>query len=99
MPTPPEGKDNWTFSYVFDRVSFKLTILSNRVLDTWVVDLRSSSDEPLVMGVPIVGGVDLWFSYKYLAIPQGILFTDGEDPSLLSFLEGRSRLLYAEVET
>lgn len=62
----------------------------------WYLDTLSIGSVPLVRGLALVPGVDLWLPYKHLAIPQGTLFVLGPTPTLET-LGSSSQLVYREV--
>jgi hypothetical protein len=82
-----------------DGVRFRLDTYTNKFDGAWYMDLRDFEDEPLVLGIALVTGLDLLFPYRYLAIPAGILFLNsltGErvDPGLTSFEDEAMALYY-----
>jgi hypothetical protein len=48
---------------------------------SWILDISSQEDEPIVHGIAVVGGVDLLGQYRYLNIGGGgflYAVTDGQ---------------------
>lgn len=67
-------------------------------LGGWVIDIYDSiTNNPLVMNIPLVTGVDLLKQYKYLGIKGSlIVYTDGNELSTptLENLGSESNLYY-----
>ncbi|NDJ56773.1 hypothetical protein GWD52_07155 [Enterobacteriaceae bacterium 4M9] len=63
----------------------------------WVVDIHSESDEPLISGVPLVTGVDLFEPYRHLGFSGELRVLLDDDATLYpgkTSLGKRSHLLY-----
>ena len=88
-----------------DGIRIRLDTYTNKDDGRWYFDVFDDSNNPLIQGVGLVTGLDLWFPYHYLPIPAGILFVQDQsgspslDPSLTDFFEGDMALFYQEVES
>lgn len=63
----------------------------------WALDIYDAQGNALVRGIGVTQGVDLLYPYRHLAVPTGSIVcdtTDGLDPDLTAFADGRARLLY-----
>lgn len=66
----------------------------------WALNLLAADGSALVRGIGVKPGIDLLYPYRHLAVPSGALVcwtSDGLDPDLQSFADGRARLLYKEA--
>jgi hypothetical protein len=44
----------------------------NRVCGSWVMDIKDTTDAPLLDGIPLVTGTDLFGQFRYLGIGGGL---------------------------
>jgi len=44
----------------------------NVVCNTWVLDINDAADAPLLHGIPLVTGTDLFGQFRYLGIGGGL---------------------------
>jgi hypothetical protein len=82
-----------------DGTRFRLDTYTNRFDGAWYLDLYDADEEPLILGLGLVTGLDLLFPYRYLAVPAGVLFInpltgDSVDPGLTSFTDKDVALYY-----
>ena len=85
-----------------DGVRIRLDTYTNKADGGWYLDVFDEEDTPLVTGIGIVTGLDIFFPYRYLPIPPGILFINdlvGEqtDPVLDTFVNRDAELIYETV--
>jgi hypothetical protein len=70
----------------------------------WMYDINDGDGTPLVEGLGLVLGTDMFKGYRYKAgIPDGQLFAfdttlSGVEPSLLDFTEARVQLFYRPAD-
>ncbi len=70
----------------------------------WMYDIRDGDGSPLVEGLGLVLGTDMFKGYRYLdGIPDGQLFIfdttlSGVEPGLLDFIEGRVQQFYRPAD-
>ena len=88
---------------VLDTIRVRIDTYTNKADGCWYLDTFDGNGNPLVLGIAIVTGLDLWFPYHYLeGIPPGILFIndhvgDKEDPGLDSFDDQEAVMYYQTV--
>ncbi len=88
-----------------DDVRVRFDTYTNKYDGLWYFDVFDASSNPLIQGVGLMTGLDLWFQYHYLPIPTGILFVQDQsgsppaDAGLADFLEGDMALFYQEIES
>lgn len=56
-----------------------LSTIDTNQLDSWILDVSNESNTPILHGIPLIPGIDLFYQYKYLGI-GGSLFAhvDGD---------------------
>lgn len=86
-----------------DGVRFRLDTYTNKVSGGWFLDLFDGDDNPLVLGVALVTGLDLLYPFRHLDVPPGVLFVNDhqgerEDPGLDTFINHGAALYYQEAE-
>ncbi len=64
----PTDKTYYRFTKTLDLVSYQFSFQYLKKIDSWVMDIDS-----VIVGVNIVGGVDLTKQFKHLSVPQGVL--------------------------
>ncbi len=85
-----------------DGVRFQLDTYTNRADGRWYIDIRDTQGDALVLGIALVTGLDLLFPYRYLDVPEGVLFVHDlagpkEDPGLTSFDDQAAALYYQDA--
>lgn len=94
----PEDTTHYTQTVALDGKDFEFRFDYLQAQNQWVFSLYTATLAPLLLGVPIVAGVDLLARCRVLERPGGSLFlVPGKaDPGLLDLGEGRAeRLVYA----
>jgi hypothetical protein len=87
-------------SIVLEGIRLRIDTYTNIHDDSWYADFYNASDEPLILGLALIVGLDLWFPYRYKDLPPGILFVQDQsgapfqDPTIPDFLEGDRALMY-----
>lgn len=87
-----------------DGIRVRLDTYTNKVDSSWYLDVFDSNDQPLITGIAIASGLDLFFPYQHLsALPPGVLFVNtltGEpfDPTLETWEDDAAALYYQEAE-
>lgn len=51
---------------------YTLHLKYNRVCGSWVMDINDSADNPLLEGIPLVTGSDLFGQFRYMGIGGGL---------------------------
>lgn len=88
---------------ILDGVRVRLDTYTNKIDSAWYLDVFDADDNPLITGLAIASGLDLFFPYHYLAaLPPGALFVNtqtGEpfDPTLDTWENDAAALYYQEV--
>ncbi|WP_289005142.1 hypothetical protein [uncultured Kingella sp.] len=62
----------------------------------WALGLENADGVPQLEGLRIRADVDILAGLRYLDVPQGVLFCDGE-PDRMAFVDGRAQMVYAGV--
>lgn len=70
-------------SIVLANVTYNLTVKWNSKSECWVVDLADANDVPIVSGIPLVTGADLFEQYGYLALGGGLIVQTDHDQDLV----------------
>lgn len=55
-----------SFDIALAGVTYHMRLYWNAVLHCWVLDILTEDQTPLVLGIPIVTGIDLLAQYRYL---------------------------------
>lgn len=81
----------YSFTIILDQASYILELAYNTRADRWRLNIRDATEQPLLMGIPLLIRRDLTGPYHYLAIPPGgfcVLDDTGDrsEPTLSSFL-------------
>lgn len=66
-PTPPV----YEFRVDLDGVTFSISIRINGRSNRWIMDVKDTDDNPLVMGTPLLQGTDLIDRFKDQRLPAG----------------------------
>lgn len=49
----------------------------------WEIDVYDENESPIVMGIPLVTGSDLFEQFEYLGLPSPVIvFTDGDETAI-----------------
>ena len=70
VPVSPKPE---SFSLELANVGFKFTTAWCPPLSCWVISITLPDDTPVVMGIPVVTGVDLLAPYAYLGFGGGLI--------------------------
>lgn len=76
----PLTADNQTFSITLNGNALTMRIVWRDSMG-WVLDLRNSSDEDLIAGIPLVTGIDLLAQYSSLGLGFSLAVAC-DDPSV-----------------
>jgi hypothetical protein len=88
-----------------DGIVVRLDSYTNTFDGSWNLDIYDADDAPIVMGIGVTVGLDLFYPYRHLGLPPGVLFvqdqtgTPAQDPGLDSFEGDRFALFYMEAGT
>jgi hypothetical protein len=69
-----------TFSISLSGVDYQLTVRWNVVAAAWTLDVADTAGEPIVVGIPIVTGVDLLEQYAYLNLGGKLIAQSDNTP-------------------
>jgi hypothetical protein len=61
------------FSIKLAGVSYKIRVYWNRLGACWVLDLADRHGTPLLLGIPLVTGIDLLAQHRHLGIAGSLL--------------------------
>ena len=64
----------YDFRTTLEGTVYTFNIRYNERMDRWVFDILTSSEEQIIMGVPILLGVNLLGMYQDKRLPLGVLF-------------------------
>lgn len=81
----------YAFNITIGEVTYVLEMRYNTRKDRWLLNILDATEQPILMGVPLLVERDLLASYQSLAIPPGYLFCSdrsgkGLQPGLGAFL-------------
>lgn len=81
-------------------VSYRMTVSWNPISSCWILDIRDSSDVDILLGVPIVTGVDLLAPYAHLGFAGALVAQTDSDPQAVPTRDnlGETGHLYFVVE-
>lgn len=75
IPLSPKPQ---TFAISLVGVTYLMTLLWNPSLACWVLDIDDANGNPVVLGIPVVTGLDLLAQYSYLGVGGHLIAqTDG----------------------
>ena len=90
-----------------DNVSYRLDFYVTKVPDLvtgestnlWYIDLYNSANTPIVLGIGMATGIDIFFPYRARAVPAGKLFVAPQDtayidPTENTFINDEAILFY-----
>lgn len=63
IPLSPEAQ---TFAITLAGKQYRLTLRWNAVAECWVLDIRDVSGAPVLLGIPVVTGLDLLMQYAFM---------------------------------
>lgn len=92
--------DNTPQRFAIELAGQSLVIVSqwNDEMPAWTIDIiDGATEQPLIMCLPLVSGVDLLAQHEYIGIPgQLIVYTDGDEfaPPTLENLGQEANLYY-----
>lgn len=103
IPAQVNESQNFQFTITLDDERWRFAFFTNKIDNSWYWDLFDGDDEAILQGQPLAVGVDLLYPYRYLDVPEGIVFVidttgEGKDPQVDSFLERTHQVLYADAE-
>jgi hypothetical protein len=64
----------YEFRIDLDLTTYTLAFRFNRRQGRWIMDVKTETDTPLVMGIPVLIGVDLLARFVIDGLPEGNLF-------------------------
>ncbi len=81
----PLISQNQTLSIILGGVTYDLTVTWNPSMSTWVIDIRDINDNDILLGIPMVTGIDLLAQYEYIGIDGNLIvqtdFNPNEQPT------------------
>lgn len=69
VPLTPRAQ---TMNITIGSTQYVLHIQFNKISNTWIMDIGDVFDAPLVYGIPLVTGTDLFGQFRYLGIGGGL---------------------------
>lgn len=75
------------FSIDLAGVTYNLSLRWNSISTNWVLDVYSSLGSPLLLGIPLVTGVDLFKQFTYLDFGGGLVAVTDSDSDAVPTLE------------
>lgn len=73
-----EDETHTSQTLVLDGVRVRLDTYTNIEDDSWYLDIFDDEDTPIVLGIALATGLDLFFPYRYLPLPPGKLFVQDQ---------------------
>jgi hypothetical protein len=97
IPLSPEPQ---TFSIELNGVSYRMTVYWNPSSGCWILDIRDAQNADVLLGIPIVTGVDLLGQYDYLGFGGSLVAQTDHDPLAAPTYDnlGQTGHLYFVVE-
>ena len=80
LTTVPLQSTPQSFSISLAGTVYNLTIKWNWIMQSWVIDIADSQNNPMVGGIPLITGADLLEQYQYLGIDGVLIVGDGGTP-------------------
>ena len=68
-----EGSRNFRFPYIFDGEERLVGLRYNTRMKRWIFSLAFPNGEPIIAGIPVVTGVDLFIPFRAWEVPRGSL--------------------------
>lgn len=56
------------------------SLVDLNVMSSWILDIFDTTDNPLVLGIPLIPGIDLLYQYQYLKIGGSLVVSTDGDP-------------------
>lgn len=96
----PLSSQPQVFNIQLAGVTYWMTLRWNVIAECWMLDLADSSRTPLIQGIPLVTGVDLFGQYEYLKLGGWLIVQTDFDPSAVPTFEnlGTQGRLFFVVE-
>ena len=96
---PRANETHTSQTLTLDGVRVRMDFYTNRSDGLWYMDLFDSQNNAMVMGIGLATGLDLFFPYRYLDVPPGVLFVNDhlgalEDPTLDTWQDEQAQLFY-----
>lgn len=102
------AQENVTLTHVsyteqLDDLTYRIDLKNNKRDGLWYLDLYNLEGTPLLLGVGLATGIDLFYPYRYRKVPPGVLFVSPQnagsysDPGIDSFVEGTHTIYYVEA--
>lgn len=88
------------FSTTLLGVSYNMRLVWNSASNCWVLDIADQNNVAIVLGIPLVTGVDLLAQYEYLGIGGNLVCLTDTNPDLVPTYQnlGDSSHLYFVVQ-
>ena len=77
IPLTPEAQ---SFTIAMAGVTYNMRLMFNNYNQTWVMDISDSNSNPLLMGLPLVTGVNLLLPYTDLGFGGSLTATTDHNP-------------------
>jgi hypothetical protein len=66
IPTIPSRLQK--FKVTINGLDYGMRLLWNKASSCWVIDIYTDGGDPLLMGMPLITGIDLLLQFEYLGI-------------------------------
>jgi len=77
IPLSPQPQ---VFQIELAGVSYRMTVSWNPLTESWILDIRSISNVDIILGIPIVTGVDLLAPYPHLGFGGALVAQTDNNP-------------------
>lgn len=96
----PLSSDAQVFAIALAGTTYKLRLQWNSVGMYWVMDVADENENPLILGTPLITGLDLLMQYGYFVIAGSLVVQTDSDTYAVPTYEnlGTNGRLYFVVE-
>ncbi len=89
IPLSPKPQ---TFAIQLAGVNYQLTLTWNDALICWVLDVADANNVPIVLGIPVITGLDLLAQYRYLGFGGSLVVQTDGGQSMATLVDGNSNV-------
>lgn len=66
----PQPYESYTQQVVLDNVAYLIGLTWNSRAGQWILDVMQPNETPIIMGIPLVFGINLFWAYPDLGLPN-----------------------------